>query len=171
MVTICPGATKELNTLDRMVHPDVKVGNPAHSGLDGHEVTKCCTSGWIMERKQPLRTRKYVQGLLFPQCPVRKWNKMEFHAMLCLSIELKWHSPWLVPAGAQTFPDLCTWDGTPAVEAGFAFVLLPGSSLGIGGKKRAKGTPVCMFPRGLPVILRALVAVETVTWGYCRIRS
>ena len=40
LVTICPGAPKELNTLDRMAYPDVKVGNPAHSGLDGREVTQ-----------------------------------------------------------------------------------------------------------------------------------
>lgn len=33
MVTICPGATEKLNTLDRMVHPDVLARNTAPSGL------------------------------------------------------------------------------------------------------------------------------------------
>jgi hypothetical protein len=33
MVTICPGATAKLNTLDRMVHPDVLARNIAPSGL------------------------------------------------------------------------------------------------------------------------------------------
>lgn len=40
-----PWPTKELSTLDRMVHPDVKVGNAAHSGLDGREVTMRSSSG------------------------------------------------------------------------------------------------------------------------------
>lgn len=33
MVTICPGTTEKLNTLDRMVHPDVLARNTAPSGL------------------------------------------------------------------------------------------------------------------------------------------
>ena len=40
MVTVCRGATRGLSTLDSMVHPDVRVGGIAHSGLDGREVAK-----------------------------------------------------------------------------------------------------------------------------------
>lgn len=68
MVTICPGATKELNTLDRMVHPDVKVGNPAHSGLDGHEVTKCCSSGMNHGKETAIKNQEVCSGA--PLSPV-----------------------------------------------------------------------------------------------------
>lgn len=63
-----PWATKELNTLDRMVHPDVKVGNAAHSGLDGHEVTTCSSSG--MNHGKETAIKKWEMDLGVPLFPI-----------------------------------------------------------------------------------------------------
>lgn len=48
------------------------------------------------------------------------------------------------------------------LEAGFVFVLLPGRSLGV-AERTEQRAPVCLFPPGLPVIMRAPVAMETIT--------
>lgn len=70
MLTICPAATKELNTLDRMAHPDVKVGDTAHSGLDGCEVTMRGSSG--MTHRKETAIKSWDSGApLFP-VPERK---------------------------------------------------------------------------------------------------
>lgn len=62
-------------------------------------------------------------------------------------------------------PITVTWPeaGRLPLEAQFALALLPGCSLGTARRNRAEGPPVCMFPRGLPVIIRAPAATETVT--------
>lgn len=72
MVTICPAATEELNTLDRMAHPDVKVGDTAHSGLDGCEVTTRGSSGMTHRKETAVKSWDWDSGTpLFP-VPERK---------------------------------------------------------------------------------------------------
>ena len=72
-------------------------------------------------------------------------------------MKVKWTplSPWTGPAGLTDIDSLLH-------EAGFVFVLLPGRSLGV-AERTEQRAPVCLFPPGLPVIMRAPVVMETIT--------
>lgn len=76
-----PWATKELNTLDRAVHPDVLVGNTAPSGpasrLDGPEVTKHGSSAVNHGKEAAIKSWKADSGSPPSPCPERKRNKMD----------------------------------------------------------------------------------------------
>lgn len=152
MVTICPGATKQLNTLNRMAHPDVQLGNTAPSGLKaelppilmGMRSPSVPPQPWIMERKQPWRAGGIERVPLSPR-PGRKWNKMGVsYAVPDLPLRLKWHSPWLVPAtpnGSDTHNCARVRQTTLLCEPDFTFVLLPSCSLEVSGKVGAEGSP------------------------------
>lgn len=50
-----------------MARPDVKVGNTAHSGLDGHEVTKRGSSGMNRGEETAIKNWEMDSGTpLFP---------------------------------------------------------------------------------------------------------
>lgn len=67
-----------------MVRPDVKVGNTAHSGLDGHEVTKRGSSGVNHGEETAIKNCEVDSGaLLFPDpCEEMKENGISL-AMPC----------------------------------------------------------------------------------------
>lgn len=67
VVTRCRRATMQRSTLARIIRPDVKVGNTAHSGLDGHEVTKRGSSGVNHGKETAIKDCEMDSGApLFP---------------------------------------------------------------------------------------------------------
>ena len=84
MVTRCCGATTQWSTLARMVHPNVEIGNTAHSALDGHDVTECGSSGMHHGKETATKNCEMDSGApLFPgPCEEMRENGV-FHAMPC----------------------------------------------------------------------------------------
>lgn len=157
LVTICRGATEELNTLARIAHPDVKVGNPAHSGLAGPEVTQRGSLGMNHGKETAIKHWEMDSGSFLPNALEKVKSNGVTRAGPRVSIKVKWTlpSPWPGPAGLTDMDTLL-------LEAGFAFAPLPGCSLGVAGRIDRRA-PTCLFPAGLPVIMRAPVATETIT--------
>lgn len=148
-VTTCPGATDERSTLDRMAHAHGKVGDSAHSGRDGREVPKRGSSG--VNRGEDTATETWEMhsgGAPLCQLPAGKRSDME-SLWLCL----------ICPSRRKAVK----WD-ILLLEARLAFVLPPGWWYRWKEQSQLPPPPfVGMFPPGLPVIVQAPVATETVT--------